>query len=58
MESEVVDTRSPDVYAESLVLNDLRPNTTYEFLATVGSSAGKSAPLQSITTTTIGRSVL
>ena len=54
VEGEVEEIRRPDVYADSLLLDDLRPSTMYHFLAVVGSRAGVADPLFSNATTPIG----
>ena len=43
-EGKPVETLRPDVYQESLLLDDLRPTTDYSFELTVGNFLG-TAPL-------------
>ena len=50
----VVETLRPDVYNESLLLDDLRPSTDYLFQAVVGNALGMADPLMSNASTPIG----
>ena len=54
-EEETVQTLRPDVFEDSLLLDDLRPSTNYSFLAVVGNSLGVGAPLETNASTPIGR---
>ena len=54
MEGVVVEKLTPDVYDESLLLDDLRPSTEYHFQSVVGSALGRAEPLEANATTPIG----
>ena len=53
-EDETIQTLRPDVYEDSLLLDDLRPSTNYSFLAVVGNSLGIATPLKTNASTPIG----
>ena len=50
-----VETLRPDVYDDSLLLDDLRPSTEYSFEVVVGNALGQTTPLVSNASTPIGR---
>ena len=55
-DGEHVETLRPDVYDDSLLLDDLRPSTEYSFEVVVGNALGQTTPLVSNASTPIGRS--
>ena len=54
-DGEHVETLRPDVYDDSLLLDDLRPSTEYSFEVVVGNALGQTTPLVSNASTPIGR---
>lgn len=50
-----MDVLEPDVYSETLLLDDLRPTTDYQFEAVVGSSVGVADPILANASTPLGK---
>lgn len=50
-----MDVLEPDVYSETLLLDDLRPTTDYQFVAVVGSSVGTADPILANASTPLGK---